>query len=365
MNVGIVTYHRASNYGAVFQSYALTKYINEIGHNCETIDYRSKYLEKIYGACPTVRGVSIKEAISQIINTPIRIARKKQYSSFRNQYVPLSKVYDENNIKETNNKYDCFVFGSDQIWNSKLNGGDLNYFGEFVENESKMNSYAASFGDYLTSLSNKERIISLLSRFNRVGIREHQGVQVFEELTYHEACEVLDPVFLLTKKQWESLLDKTTNKTNSGFIFIYHLKGKTTCVEKCALEISKKTGLKVINGQALIRNNPKGIILKYSLSPLAFLSYIRDADYIVTDSFHCTAFSIIFNKKFWALKEKGITDKESRIGNLLLKLGLSKRLLSEIPIEFKFDIPIDYTDSCQKLEALIQSSRDFIYTILR
>ena len=367
MKIGIMTYHRASNYGAVLQAYALSRYLNDQGHKCEIVDYRSRYLEKSYGAFPMLSGKSVKNSISQIINTPVRIARKKTFDRFRSQYMPLSKYYDEDSIHTSCKEYDTYIFGSDQVWNNSLNGNDINYFGAFEQDSKKLNAYAASFGDSRPSLIREMKIDKHLARYNYVGIRESKGVELFKSITNHSALEVVDPVFLLPRSIWESFIhqENSARARPNGYIFVYHLKGKKTCVQQCALEISKKEKLKIIDGQGLLKKYPSGITVKYNLNPLEFLDYIFNADYVVTDSFHCTAFSVIFQKKFWSVIEKNQEPNMNRVGNLLVKIGLENRLLSNMPHDFNYREPVCFEQANPKLEEMRVVSKNFLLETLK
>ncbi|MFR2058366.1 MAG: polysaccharide pyruvyl transferase family protein [Oscillospiraceae bacterium] len=142
--VGILTFHRANNYGAVLQAYALQTYLETIGVNAEIVDYRSAYLEKAYRG-HSLANKDIKKLLRDLSDWPIRYLKNKAFEKYRKQYLNLSKTYLENNVIESNNMYDYFLFGSDQIWNYNLSGKDSNYLGAFVSDKKKLNSYADEF----------------------------------------------------------------------------------------------------------------------------------------------------------------------------------------------------------------------------
>lgn len=362
MKVGIITFHRANNYGAALQAYALSKAIKNMNYECDIVDYRSDYMEKYYNPF-LLKAKSIKAFLGASANTPIRYVRKKSFDNFRTNYLPMSEKYCEKNILEANKKYDCFVFGSDQVWNYSLTGSDLNFLGEFVQDEKKLNAYAASFGRKQIDSEYWEDYRRLLSRYNRVGIREAEGCLLFYSLTQKESCEVMDPVFLLNKADWEKLC--TDHKKKYGkYIFLYHLRGSKTDVTRYANYLSRQTGLKIVDVQAWAKKYPSNIIPRFKDSPCDFLGWIQNAEYIVTDSFHCTAFSIIFEKKFWSRIDKDVEYKATRVGNLLNNLEMLDRIIPDTISEWDYEKKCEYANARLKKVDLILKSKGFINSFL-
>ena len=146
MKIGIMTFHRAINYGAVLQTYALQKYLNDSGYDAEVIDYRCDHMENFYKIL-SVKNKSIKQVIRGLLNFIYVYKKKSRFYGFLDQNVKISsKIYDKSNIGESNNEYDKFITGSDQVFNYACSQFDKNYFLEFVKNYDKKYSYAASFG---------------------------------------------------------------------------------------------------------------------------------------------------------------------------------------------------------------------------
>ena len=146
MKLGILTYHRTTNYGAIFQTYALQQFILSKNIDCEVIDYLNKTLKRRYSLNPLKKD-NIKQSVKSIINIRDNIILKRKFVKFLNENISLScNSYDEKNIVLSNGVYDRFIVGSDQVWNLKLSGNDINYYLNFVENDHGKNSYAASFG---------------------------------------------------------------------------------------------------------------------------------------------------------------------------------------------------------------------------
>lgn len=355
--IGIMTYHRANNYGAVLQAYALQKYLETQRVESRIVDYRSQYLEREY------RGVffsgGIKNAISTLSNLPVKRFKERKFEAFRNEYLKTSKVYLDDAIMEAGDNFDSFVFGSDQIWNYDLSGNDKYYLGAFIKNSHKLNSYAASFG---TFRSNEEEYVRLLSRFNNVSIREESGLEFFEKITGRKDAEiVVDPVFLLERDEWERLACKPKKK---GYIFLYTLQGKATQMMKVAEELSKNTGLPIIEMQAWFRLKPKNVRPRFWDDPIDFLSWINNADFVVTDSFHCTAFSIIFRKKFWVKIAECKNQRHSRVGNLLYSLKLESQIVPGDTSKWAYEYAPDFEFAEIVLHKAIQHSKAFLGKII-
>lgn len=361
MKVGIITFHRASNYGAALQAYALLNIIKREGHFCNVIDYRSKYMEKYYSPF-FVQSKRIKDLISMLFNSQVKFRRKRAFDAFRQEYLNLSKEYTEKNIKNANEDFDMFIFGSDQIWNYKLTNRDFNYLGEFVSCGKLCCSYAASFG--MADID--EDLIpiykSLLYKYTRVSIREASGCRLFKKIMGMDSEEVLDPVFLLEEQEWNEFY---TNKEDHGkYILIYHLQGKRTNIDKYASELAKRTGLPIIDIQGWVKRYPRNVKPYFTETPCDFLGWIKSAEYIVTDSFHCTALAIIFKKRFWVRIARNEEVLGTRVGNLLGNLGLLQRIIPEDISKWDPDVPYDYDSVNFLIGKMREKSILFLKSIL-
>ena len=147
MKVGILTYHDTTNYGAAFQAFALQKKIEELGCDCEIIDYKCKAVTERYEIKSPFKSSNIKQCIKRILTNKNNRNLKLKFETFYKRYQKRSdKTYYKNTISETNNIYDKFIVGSDQVWNLRLSGEDTTYMLDFVKDDSKKYSYAASFG---------------------------------------------------------------------------------------------------------------------------------------------------------------------------------------------------------------------------
>ena len=216
--VGILTFHRAINYGAVLQAYALssvlqTKYdVDIIDYDCKQIS-NNNHIEKS----------KIKKFIKYIIYPKMMLdksRRTNKFDLFVRNLLPLSSRYDATNIELANSRYDAFVVGSDQVWNLRVTGNDMNYFLQFASDEKKY-SYAASFGGSPKVFDDrKEEIAAALSSFQSLLVRESDAIDYLkEESVSTEAKLTCDPVFLLDRDAWIKKMNLKVNKR--GYVFVY------------------------------------------------------------------------------------------------------------------------------------------------
>lgn len=354
--VGIFTFHRANNYGAALQAYALQAYLAECNVDSQIVDYRPSYFEKQYRGL-SLKNKNAKAIISTILNYPIVRKRDKAFAAFRLRYLKTGEPYNEDTVGAANEHYDAFVFGSDQVWNCRLTHNDPNYFGAFIMDPGKLNSYAASFGD---CHSDSPEYTDLLKRFRSVSVRESEGVRQFAALTGRsDAKAVADPVFLLERDAWERLALESTKKSGAGnYIFLYTLKGKATALMQTAQYLSAKTGLPIIEFQAWVNRKRKHVKPRYADGPTDFLRWIRNAKFVLTDSFHCTAFSIIFQKNFWV--RTGAAEPVGRIANLLKELRVEGRVIPSELTKWHYEqIPV-YEEIAPRLKEMVDRSKAFI-----
>ncbi|RGF78459.1 polysaccharide pyruvyl transferase family protein [Ruminococcus sp. OF03-6AA] len=225
------------------------------------------------------------------------IRKKREFYRFLNQNVRIStEVYDKFNIDKANLRYDKFITGSDQVFNFACTDFDKTYFLQFVKNCDNKLSYAASFGMKEIPDSYVNDYKSLLSTFSELSIRENAGQQIVKKLTGKDSELSVDPVFLLTAEEWEKLAKKPKLK---NYILIYKLN-TSNLIFDFARKLSKLTGRKIValNFDVVDQMKTPDIKGVYSASVEEFLGYVKYADYVVTNSFHGTAFSVIFIKIF-------------------------------------------------------------------
>lgn len=365
MKIGTLTYHDTTNYGAVLQAFALQKKIEEIGFDCEIIDYKCKAITERYEIKSPFKSSNIKQFVKRILTNKNNKALKSKFEDFNKKYQKISsKAYDKKSIKEANKVYDKFIVGSDQIWNLKLCGEDTTYMLDFVDENSKKYSYAASFG--YPEIPNEYVNISkqYIEKFNKISVRENKGVDILNKICDKTATITLDPTLLFDKNDWKKYMNLDVNKTISKkpYILVYII-ALTPTIMNFTKKLAKETGYEVI----YINHSYKrvfGFKNIFSVTPEEFLTYINNAEIVVTSSFHGVAFSINFEKQFFYELSNSSVNYNSRLENLISIAGLNEREIKKENNNYKNSIKIDYEIVKPKIEKEKVKSIQFIKEVL-
>lgn len=338
--VGIMTYHRANNVGAVLQNQAL-QYLLKDYCDIETIEYKNEVIEK---SNRIFAFRSVKDQIKIILQLFSFIKRENRFYKYRKKYLKLSKCqYNRNTIEKANLEYDYFITGSDQVWNTKLNGHDFSYFLDFVADGKKRIAYAASFGRTNLLNNEMERICSELGKYEMISVRENEAKLMLEQFGIVSSL-VLDPTLLLSGEKWKKILDLSEKNKKKKYVLVYMVANTPELInvaQKYANQNSLEIyvmhyGYKKIKGVFNIRSAP----------PREFAQYILNADMVFCSSFHAICFSILFQKNFVYALDKRKENNNSRIESLSKILFLDSRKLENV----KFDENIDYVLVNEKLE---------------
>lgn len=356
MKIATLTFHRALNYGAVLQTYALQKALIDLGYDTEVLDYRSDFIERHYEPDKISNYFTIKKMAILILLNGCSKVKRSQFDSFVNNNIKISDtIYSDKNIMDSEMVYDLFFVGSDQVWNYKTTGFDKRYYLDFVKNNNKKMSYAASIGLNQIPIEYEKEYKRLLKSFSKISVREQEGNNLLCKLLSRDDVEtVLDPTMLLNESEWSSLCIPC--EVPERYILVYLLSENRKIV-KFAKKLAKTKGYEIIyiNNQLLKR---KGLINKRNVTPENWLYLFKNAEYIVTNSFHGTVFSIIFKKIFWCDYLPTSANVNSRITTLLGNLGLRDRIISEGCTVY--NTMIDYKLPYKKLNVLIEKSKNFL-----
>ena len=362
--VGIITMHRPVNVGCYLQAYGLQEAIIRQGCDCEIIDYH--YPNAFHGQ------LTFKMKIARMINKQLKRflgggafeLSEKRFNDFFHNQLKLSAVSYKTiqELQQNPPEYDLYCIGSDQVWNPNYIKGDPTFFCEFTPDKKPIVSYASSFG--VTSIPQQYHDLYKrgLGRLQMIGVRELSGVEIVKELTGKEAQFVVDPTLLLTAEQWSE--KAAAIDIDDPYILCYGCPYPNVYVEKLALHIQKKTGLKVIHLFGLPwQRFDKNILHVYDVGPLEFLSWIKNAKLVLTTSFHGTIFSTGFKVPFYSV----YYDKEggSRQINILDRLQLQERGIlagSELPSGGFFEI--DFEKAHHRLDAMRESSYAYLKKML-
>lgn len=308
LDFNIVTIHRAFNYGAVLQTYALKTFISDLGFKVGVYDSMAIHGKVFF---------SIRNILFSFIRNVTKILYKKDYDNFCYKFKNFIDL-NFNINKMTSAK--IFLAGSDQIWNPCVYNPD--YYLEFMSSNSIKASYAASVGvsniqkEYYSFYKNK------LQKFDYISVREHDAkISLKKILGYTAKIRVdLDPVFLLSKHEWDTLASKSTLNIKNKYILLYILHIPKNLNKLCNW-IKRKTNYDIvlIDTYGYMRFFIQHDFILRDVGPHDFISLIKNSEIIITTSFHGTAFSILFEKEFYAIINPSFP---SRIINILNFFGI-------------------------------------------
>lgn len=332
IRVATLSFQHAYNYGAVFQVAALQHIITQLGADCDIIDYRCPAIDRQYDFKPMRLNANLINAIrANLVLAPFIRGKKKNFQHWMNSYKKSEVIADKEELKALNDRYDKFVVGSDQIWNLKCQGHDDAFFLNFVDDNTKKIAYAASFGSFDVKPEDQEFYTRYIKDFEHISVREKRGIELVKDLSGKASIACMDPVLLAGKDFWESKKDKQFQQKEK-YIFVYQL-GHGSILPKFVKRLQKDSGYKVYFATGHLGN-----IVYYSLgdknvstaSPEKFLSLLSGAEYVVTNSFHATVLSIIFQRQFFTISKGGESSSyNNRIHNLLTDYGLKNRIMCE------------------------------------
>lgn len=340
----IITFHWATNYGAVLQSYALQTYLMEQGKDVHIIDYVPKGFEK------TLPRALIGKSISQIRTQWREYQKERKMRVFRQKYLRLTKRFVTlAELRAHAWSTGMYICGSDQIWNPYFtmhgeNGVTTSYYLDFLPEGQKV-AYAASFG--VTSLNNDmERVIDpLLRQFDRISVRESTGVSILEKIGV-QAELVCDPVFLIQRTQYEKLMNE---RTESGKVFKYILHKNQDAANQIATYIQDRLRVECYEQME-------------TMTIHEWLSGLRSARFVVTNSFHAVAFAIIFHVPFVAVLIKG-SGMNDRLLTLLSAVGMESRIIydmDEAKINTIMQEQIDWNKVDESVRSMRKRSQAFL-----
>lgn len=366
MKICTITCHDVYNHGASLQAYALMAYLKKYGHTVEIIDYKPDYLNNHYKLLNVDNPKWEKNIFIKLsylaVKLPMRIKglqRKKAFDNFTSKYLKLTKKrYSSNQqLKKRPPEADAYICGSDQIWNAlHKNGRDPAFYLDFVpENKIKL-SYAASFATESILDEYKPLVKEKVNRLDHVSVREKSGVNILKNLGIKNAVNVVDPAFLLGEDEWNRFAEKNYKEK---YILIYDFDN-SELIKKLALEIAREQDL------AIYSINPTKIkyadrSLKY-VGPESFIALIRDASFVVSNSFHAAVFSVIYKKNFAIVNRT--ENINSRMQDLIDDLNLNEKLIYDSYSIDDILKPIDYIATDKILKEKINFSKEFLNNAL-
>lgn len=363
MKIKTITCHDVYNVGASLQAYALETYLKSLGHEVEIIDYKPEYLahHKLLGVGNSRYDKPILRELYQLAKLPGRVKqkygkRKKEFDRFTRKYLSVTtKRYKSNQeLKSDPPEADVYFAGSDQIWNTIFsNGRDSAFYLDFAPRFAVKASYAASFATEDVLDEWKPKVKRWLDNLDFISVRESSGVEIAKRLTNKEVIQVVDPVFLLEAKDWK-IIEKEI-RVSEPYVLMYDFDNNEE-LNLFAHNIAKQNGWKVYS---FLKNDNCDKSF-YEEGPEVFLWLIHHAEFVVSNSFHATAFSIIFQKQFVVFTRKESIN--TRMQDLVSQLGISECLIQE---KGKSQLKmIDYKFVEKQLSKEVSNSKAYIMEVL-
>lgn len=362
MIIRTITCHHAYNHGAMLQAYALVEYLRSLGHDSAVIDYRPHYMPGLivnFNWVPSrydhlgVRNLFrwLKKHQRQMEQT-----RHDALESFFKRYITITKK-EYNSVEQLRQDppdADLYIAGSDQIWNTTFpNGKDQAFYLSFGTPKRKV-SYAASFATMDLKEDTRDFVHEQLKNFDAISVREQSGLDILNKLGY-QGVVVVDPVFLLDSSQWDNLLEQENN-VKEDYVLAYDFEYRHSLIGPIIKRLAKLMGCKVYSVSPFRHRYADRHFV--AVSPDNFVSLIKHARCVVSNSFHGTAFSMIYNKDFFVVNRKD--GLNIRMRDLLNHYGLNDRLISADENDDVLLRGINYEQVNQQLKGDIDSSRSFL-----
>ena len=343
--IGVLTIPNAENYGSILQAFAMKIWFKENNCDVDVINYYPEYLKGRYSLFKIQKGNmerKIKSIIACYINLPFNIVKKVKFYRFRVNYIKINseRVTNASQISE----YETVVVGGDQLWNTRITKKNKLFFLENCKCKNKI-AFSVSMGYTDRTEEEKKFYEKYINNFDNIYIREKYDVNYINTIWNKKDCEyVLDPTLLIDKNTWIKCCGDRIIKCK--YVLVYSFNDDENIIQT-AKKISIEKGLPIyIINSSFKKKNKYGFINLRGIGPKDFITLIRDAEYIITNSFHGTVFSIIFNKKFKCVPYLGT---EGRMISLLSILNL-ETTLKDIDFNIDYDKVSDILEN-EKIKA--------------
>lgn len=363
-----------NNYGSMLQSYATQVMLDEYGIKYELLQYKKKYtpifviksIPRLFNSVVWQDKINEKEKRNFLNKNPGLKAdvkkRSQAFEKFRKEFfrAPVVTYYGYSELKKQSIKYAAFLTGSDQLWSPS--GLPTNFYNlMFTYEDAVRVSFASSFGVKEIPWYQRSRTKAYLDRIQYISCREESGSRIVKELTGRDVPVVADPTMLFSGEQWNAMLP-TSIGTPQKYIFSYIL-GTNTDYRNQVLKLKEKTGLPIVSIHQYVKADMNfGDVVVEGAGPAEFVNLIRNAEYVCTDSFHGSVFSILNHRKFVVFNrysELSVASKNTRIQSLCDRLGLQSRRFKE-DIWKDMSPDIDYTNVDMRLEQIRTDTREYL-----
>lgn len=328
--VGIITFHASYNYGSMFQAYALQRTIKSMGYDTKIINFRSQIQQKLYSFFPRYKGkLEIgKGLIKCVLFLPFK-KKSHRFELFMNRYLDLTPAYSSvEEIETLCPEFDIYVSGSDQIWNPEALDFNEAYLLSFAKDHKRV-AYAVSCGPIgnFEDTDWEKMMKKHLARYQAISVREQKTEKLVAKFVGHNVPILLDPTMLLSSAQWDMLLHDMSPILSRKYILLYTLYDNSSLSETVK-KISRFLKLPVVVTKYLSKKKALSTYIrcinKTGSGPLEFLWLLKNAEFVISSSFHGTAFSILYNKPFFSYNG----NIDARISSLLQMTELSERSIN-------------------------------------
>ena len=355
MRIGLLTVHVGSNFGSVLQAVATAKILSEMGNEVEVINYIPPRM--------TISGFikkrkSLMNKIKAVLGLPIMGLNKYIYGGFLKKNVALTKPFYNKEAIAQQCRYDAYIVGSDQVWNSVHNDGiDLTYYLNF-ESPGKHIAFSSSFGRDKLPQDEFTTVKNLLKTFSYISTRENSGVKILSKMGFDNAIQTIDPTFLLSKNEWGCYASNRLIVEPYLLIYTPYNILDNTVIHEAAKTIADERKLKIVTFGWDFRKDKQVDKTMLFASPADFLSLMQHAEYVITNSFHGTAFSIILNRQFIVFPPSHFV---VRIQSILEFVDLNDRLVStQENIKILLESPIEYAPVNEKVKSAKELALKFL-----
>ena len=323
MKIGILTMHRVLNYGSALQAFSLQHYLESLGHSVELIDYifPNKGTVSFYQRC--VQGA--KDLLTQ------RYKKKLRFQKFYSDYYRCTeKQYmAPSSLEDADFDYDIIFTGSDQVWNPIHIKEDYSFFLPFVKKGIRKCSYSSSFSVDRLPVDIQPTVRSFLQTYDCISVREKSGQKIVRDLIGKDVSVTCDPTMLLDKEEWMNIASSVRPKIKSPYILLYVLSyayNPYPEIDRIISRVQSELKLPLVSLDGVNDDYiKKNALIIRDAGPLEFLHLINNAAFVITTSFHGTAFSLNFGKPFFSVV-RDRTGFDTRMVDLLERVNVDRAI---------------------------------------
>lgn len=375
--IAIVTLVGYFNYGNRLQNFALQEVCKDLGFSVETIVYSQNVnvqpipikqkVANLFKMPLTSKLAYIKKGLGNklykkpMVDTGLENLRNQRFKAFTDEYIKETDFVIDNGVIPDwlAEKYDFFITGSDQVWHPASGVHSDLMFLAFAPKEKRI-AYAPSFGVDQIPAEFAQAYKAYLSQISHISVREESGKRIVKQLINKEAKVLVDPTMLLTRQKWLSIAERSSSKPRMEYLLTYFLGKMTTKAKSMIEKIAKQNELVIVQ-----LANPLAID-DYLVTPSEFLDCINSASIVLTDSFHATVFSILFETPFIVFERvENARTTVSRIYTLLEKFGLQSREYDNMKNNFNEILNVDFSHVDDVLKAERKKSYDFLNNVFK